>query len=871
MTLAHQSAIRQPAALYPLLATLLMGASGFAALGYQIVWTQQSAVWLGHETAAVLAVVAAFFGGLALGAWVFGTRFAQATKPANGYVACELIIAVWALVLAFLMAPLGEWLVLLTGPTPDPAWQWTAAFVGIFLLLLPATAAMGATLPAMERVLGKVRQDGRSIAILYASNTLGAVVGVLSVAFWLVPELGLLQTTLLCAALNVACAALALGLRSDGSPDTASSTRAATQEPATVLKLLLVLTGLLGIGYEVLVVRVLSQVAENTVYTFAMLLAVYLAGTALGAATYQRWLAGTAAPDLLRIRLLCSLAMSCVLATTALWAVQDVQAWVRASLQAGMAAAIAGEAAMALLAFALPTLVMGALFSHLTTQARDAGVPLGQSLALNTLGAAAAPWLFGVLLVPAIGAKSALLIVAVGYVALAMPRAGKSPLAWLPAGAAAALLIGAPPLAFVDVPEGGQIVSYREGAMGAVSVVEDAQGVRRLRIDNRQQEGSSNSYYADARQAVLPLLLHPSPRNALFLGVGTGVTATSATTHTTLSVDAVELLPDVIEATALFRGDTSVAASTSRLQLIAADARRYVRATPKRYDVVVSDNFHPARSGSGALYTTEHFQAVRGRLADNGIFVQWLPLHQLDLATLQSIVQSFMAVYPDGMAMVATHSLDTPVIGLMGRAGLRRLDLSEVRASLQNSHWTQAPSTLGLHDEWAVLGSFIAGPESLRRFAGAARANTDDRPVVAYQAPLVTYAPDSLPRDRLIGLLKELGALPSDVLAENTTAAEASTLAAYWSARTRYIEIGRDVQPSADVRRMLSQLREPLLTVLQTSPEFRPAYEPLLQMAGALAAIDAPAAQALLMELKRLQPARSEAAQALAIIGAARP
>ena len=52
----------------------------------------------------------------------------------------------------------------------------------------------------------------------------------------------------------------------------------------------LALTGLLGIGYEVLVVRVLSQVTEDTVYTFAMLLAVYLVGSAAGAAGYQRWL-----------------------------------------------------------------------------------------------------------------------------------------------------------------------------------------------------------------------------------------------------------------------------------------------------------------------------------------------------------------------------------------------------------------------------------------------------------------------------------------------------------------------------------------------------------------------------------------------------
>jgi spermidine synthase len=866
MSIVQSPGPQPPARAQQFLATVLMIASGFAALGYQIVWTQQSAIWLGHETAAVLAVVAAFFGGLALGAWGFGARMARTAHPARWYAAFELVIAAWSLALAWLMAPLGEWLVRVTGAQPDPGWQWATAFVGTFALLLPATAAMGATLPAMERVLAALRRDGRSIAVLYASNTLGAVLGVLVVAFWLVPEIGLVRTTLLCAGLNVACAVLALWLRSGATRQEAPLPTTAWTPQARHMGVLLFMTGLLGIGYEVLVVRVLSQIAENTVYTFAMLLAVYLAGTAIGAAVYQRWLASTEAPNRMRIRLLCALSIACLLSISALWGLEHVQASVREALRAGMASAMAGEAALALVAFALPTLVMGALFSHLTTQARGAGVPLGRSLAINTLGAAAAPGVFGVLLLPTVGPKLALLLVAVGYLALVFAKAWKTPLLWAPAGAAVALMVWAPPLAFVDVPPGGRIVSYQEGAMAAVSVVQDAQGVKRLRIDNRQQEGSSSSYYADARQAALPLLLHPAPRSALFLGLGTGVTATSATAHPSLQVDAVELLPDVIAASALFT-ERSEGALPSQLQLIAADARRFVRASSKQYDVIVSDNFHPARSGSGSLYTVEHFEAVRQRLDTDGIFVQWLPLHQLDLPTLRSIVQSFVAVYPQGLAMLATHSLDTPVIGLVGRAGVRPFDLDQVHASTQVNGWAPEPAALGLVDGFSVLGSFIAGPASLARFAGDARANTDDRPVVAYRAPRVTYAPDSRPRDRLVQLLQQLGIKPADVLDAGSTPALQARMDAYWTARTRYIEIGRDIEPSDDVRRMLLQLRDPLLSVLRTSPDFHPAYEPLLQMAGALVRSDPASARALLTELQRLQPERTEAAQALAVLG----
>ena len=146
------------------LALVLMLASGFAGLGYQIVWTQQSALWLGHEAAAVLAVVAAFFGGLALGALALGARIERSLHPARWYAACEALIAAWGLVLALLITPVSSGLLAWTGAQPSAAWQWSVAFVGTFLLLLPATAAMGATLPAMERVLGAWRRQGSALA-----------------------------------------------------------------------------------------------------------------------------------------------------------------------------------------------------------------------------------------------------------------------------------------------------------------------------------------------------------------------------------------------------------------------------------------------------------------------------------------------------------------------------------------------------------------------------------------------------------------------------------------------------------------------------------------------------------------------------------
>jgi spermidine synthase len=797
-----------------------MAASGFAGLGYQIIWTQQGALWLGHEAAAVFAVVTAFFGGLALGAATLGTRLAQSESPWRAYAICEASIAVWALIVAAAMPAASDALLAFIGPEPSPLRQWSVAFGGTFVLLLPATAAMGATLPLLQAALARSTQ----VAALYAANTFGAVAGVLAAALWLVPTLGLVRSSLVCAALNGGNALVAwlFARRALAPPPVA------TAGPPPRTQWMLAASGLLGIGYEVVAVRVLGQLTEQTVYTFALLLAVYLVGSAFGAAAYARW--RTRLGDAPADTLLVALAAACALGAVGLWNAEALK-----PAGGSFGAALAAEAVIAAAAFALPTVVMGALFSHLA-----AGSGLGRALAANTLGAAAAPFVFGVMLLPAAGAKAALVAIVGGYLLLSAAR--RRPVVWVVAGSAAALTLMAPPLRFVDLPDGGRLVDYREGALAAVSVVEDANGVLTLHIDNRAQEGSSATRLVDGRQALLPLLLHAAPRHALFLGLGTGVTAATAAAEAGVEVDALELLPEVIAASRQFIG-----APPPNLHLQAADVRRFVRAATQRYDVIVADNFHPARSGSGALYTVEHFEAVRERLADGGVFCQWLPLHQIDVETLRSVVRAFVAVHPQALALLASHSLQTPVLGLVAVRGGARFDSAVLRERLH-----RAPhEALGIDDELALLGSFVAGTQALAAFANGAPLNTDDRPVVAYRAPRATYEPEATPADRLFTLLAALHVEPADVLADGDTLAP--RLAAYWAARDRYLQAGRDVRPLADPRAMLAQVQAPLLAVLRTSRDFRPAYEPLRRLAEAVALRDPAAAQALQRELAALQ------------------
>ena len=463
--------------------------------------------------------------------------------------------------------------------------------------------------------------------------------------------------------------------------------------------------------------------------------------------------------------------------------------------------------------------------------------------------------LFGVVLLPLLGAKYALLGVSIGYVCLIISRPWKQPSVWGSAGVMISLIvvvaIKTPPLRYIDVPDSGQIVSYNEGAMAAVSVVQDADEVLRLRINNRAQEGSSATQMVDGRQAWLPLLLHPQPQRALFLGVGTGVTSLSATVDANLQVDAVELLPEIIDATSWFASSVTTDAHREHLRLIHADARRFVRTTHEKYDLIVADNFHPARSGSGTLYTVEHFKAIDNCLTEDGVFVQWLPLHQLDLDTLRSIMATYLQVFPHGWAMLASNSLDTPVVGLVGGKEntpfkLDELSSRQLRATTV-SRFSDTNNTLEL------MGNFFAGPTSLHEFSSSALINTDDHPVVVYLAPRITYAPDSQPRDRLIELLQATSIHANELLDETGAAVLTNRLSAYWRARNEYLRVGRDVQLSNNANEMLRQLHDPLLSVLHISSEFRPALRPLLHLTEALRQTDSAAADALASELHLIE------------------
>jgi spermidine synthase len=190
----------------------------------------------------------------------------------------------------------------------------------------------------------------------------------------------------------------------------------------------------------------------------------------------------------------------------------------------------------------------------------------------------------------------------------------------------------------------------------------------KIRQNLHYRFGRTGGNVREFRQAHIPLLLHKNPTSVLFLGLGTGMTAGGAIPHDTVqSIDAVELIPEVVDAVRMLAEFNHHVIDHPKTTIHTDDARHFLLANPKQFDVIVSDLFVPWESESGYLYTVEHYRVARERLKSDGLFCQWLPLYQMGSVEFESIANSFAKVFPNTTVWWGQISQRRPVIALIGR------------------------------------------------------------------------------------------------------------------------------------------------------------------------------------------------------------
>jgi spermidine synthase len=725
---------------------LLYFLSGATGLGYEVLWARMLTAQFGLSIFGVAATVAAYLLGLGAGA-ILASRLLEPLPIAGpvrwttprallAYALLELAVALYAMALPAIAAIDGPWID--AAAIGLAGWEWCAlqGLLALVLLGLPA-AAVGASFPLVLRAVPwRPSQVGR----IYAINALGAATGALS-------SLALLAAcgwdaavrSIAWAGIAIAAAAFllsrgagtrALRWRGNGPCDEAAAASGPGVAPARrPLAQLLAYAGVgaCAIMLEIGWTRLYGMVMLRTEYVLAIILAVYLAGTALGSALAQRVRAPMASAVPLA---------ACAGALLGLWALAPLSAWLQDRQFDSLMGAMAVQAC-ALAACTLPvTMALGAWLPLLSrrmsidgTQYRWAALLYGA----NCLGGASGALLAVAVAVPALGATGTVALAAVALLLLGSslcpprPLLTALPLAVLAAGALRNL---PPPASLLGSRLAGSVVRYQfEDALSLNHVIEMPDGQRILLTDLQHMDAASDpaAVAVQADQARLALLLHPDPHSVLFLGLGTGITASGSLPWPALTRTAVEISPGAVVAARDWFAPVS-AGITQRLRIVHDDARHFLAAGTEPFDVIVGDLFHPDLAGTGNLLSVEQFGRARARLSHDGVFVQWLAVNQFDRESLRIVLRSFQRVFPD-----AKIFLDGAHLALVGARAPQPI-APAMQANLRAIGPDAANAATGGEGAATWLGRYW-GPIA----AGVGAVQRESRPVIEFRLPRLRY------------------------------------------------------------------------------------------------------------------------------------
>lgn len=806
-------------------------AAGAAALIFESTIARTLAPYVGATPVAATAVISAFLAALAIGAFV-GGRLADRVKASarSGRVGSRLhhspfqlarTAAIVAAVLAAAAPRAASWLGVEFTVGAGSSWSiGLVLFTLTFAVVFVPALAMGAPTAAIVAAVGRSKSGA-----LYAVNTAGGVLGVVLASFVLVERVGVATSCAIAAATFVVVAVLSqiASNREDTavlaapaepsnreSPSAESeSSRSESHEARSAFSLSPALfalaCGLGGLGVEVLGLRALHQVLPGSSHSLAVALAIFLFANALGAWLASRapaWLASpTVAPfvaAMLSPALLLAIVLPVPLADRfGVLVVRDPLAQLVVALALAPGALVSGAG------FALALRAM---------RVRAAGESFGRVTLANTIGSLMAAIGVGIFVLPALGQGKAAFVVACG-VAVAIACACRHRFGLV--AAAGALLVGAIPLvldlrALPPLLPGDVVVSYTEGASANVLVVRGENDDRPGLILNRtaRQGGGAAGERVEKRQGLLPALLHPRPNRALVLGVGTGATIEGLLGAGTRSVDAVEIVPEVLDQLGHFPGSQGDLRSHPNVTLLTDDAIVFAARAKASYDLVVGDLYFPWTEGASLLYSAEHFENVRDRLADGGVFWQWIPLHQLRFEDFGRIGETFRSVFSDTLVVLADPEAPLPIVALVGSVDPIRFSKTRLDASIATSTLAR---TLGLATAEDVFELYLGDHHTLAARFGSSSGRVDlderisfDRPRIEFLAARTTEPEAVLALNNLNNLALQLGdtiepwiELPTEWSAEQrnpyllalrtrASALRQFLLGHYWERRGRY-------------------------------------------------------------------------------------
>ena len=774
--------------------------SGAAGLIYEVTWTRAFGVVFGNTVFAVSTVLTAFMLGLAVGSWLFGKIGDRSLRPLRLYALLELAVGAYAFAFPAILNVTDifyGWFYRSFTPGFYPR-SLVRFIISITILFIP-TALMGGTLPVLSSAFGGLADlrggkgsgagVGRSVGLLYAINTFGAVAGSFLSGYLLMRILGVSNTIYLAACANIAVGVIALvlsrvvqggpaGRTSDGRKwfdvahhpelveggakaqtlDAQSEMRDAyhgLRRERIVVLLAVGVAGFCALALEVLWTRVLVFVLGTSTYAFACMLTCFILGLGLGSFLCSRVLGRIRNPIFLlglvefltAISVLVSIAL-----LSKLWHIDYVLILKMVGERVSFwreAAAHFIDGAIVLL---VPAVLMGTIFpiavKICARSWKAVGRRVGQVYACNTVGCVAGSFAAGFVMVPLFGLRNSFLIIAaiqllLAVVVILLSERGRGVFAKVAVLISVVIIVGSflkiPPDVFLRTINTyhypSRIVYMKDDATGAVTVHDLPDGDRLIAVDGVDVAGMDLMLRTTQKlQGYAPLIVHGNAKKVLQIGFGSGETSGVGLGWGVDEYNIVEICPAVFEAGKFFEQINHGSYKDARLRKIIMDGKNFVKLTGERFDVIMNDSTYPGTTGSSALYTYDHFKECREHLNKGGVLSCWVPL-DLRPEDFQIIVRSFQAVMPYCSLWMGQNTLNKHAV-LLGTLTPMRMDFQHTKELVDRPNIAADLAEVNIHSVYDLLDCFVVGEDGLRKIGGNGPLNTDDKPFLEFDAAI---------------------------------------------------------------------------------------------------------------------------------------
>jgi spermidine synthase len=749
--------------------------SGIAALIYEIVWFQLLELVIGSSAVSLGVLLATFMGGTCLGSLllprVISFRRLEKLHPLRVYAAIELCIGLFGILVLLLLPFVGSVYA-----------AWSGYGLGGFLLrgmvaaicLLPPTLLMGATLPALARQVEATSKGVSWLGWFYASNITGAVFGCLLTGFYLLRLYDARVATYAAVAVNVVIAGIAWALVEQPvllaavTPEKQPARHAA---PLSSVYIAIAISGFCALAAEAIWTRMLGLLLGASVYTFSIILAVFLTGLGIGASA-GAWLSRS----LVRPRLAlgcCQLLSAAAIAWTAYSLGASLPYWpIDPSISTNIWFTFQLDLARALWALLPPTLLWGASFPLALASAssyRSDGARLFAHIyASNTVGAIAGALGASLVLIAWVGSQHAQqALIALSIIAglsLLLPEASKPN--WAKVSMAAIAVLAAfvlirtvPPIARVVIAHGryaaswvgkGDIIYAGEGMNSDVAVSSFPNGALTFHVAGKIQASSvPRDMRLQRMLGHLTTLTPPNPRSVMVIGCGAAITAGAVSIDPRVErVTIVEIEPLVPPAASTYFGKQNFhVLGSPKVQVRIDDGRHYLLSTKERFDAITVDPLDPWVKGAANLYTREFLEAAKHHLNPGGVVTMYVQLFETNADAVKSAVATFFEAFPNGTLWGNPYQGQGHDMLLLGQVEPLRVDLDQMEQRIGSPAYNKVRQSLaevGMNSPADLFATYAGRRSDLTEWLSGAAINRDRNLRMQYLAGIGLNLDDSV-------------------------------------------------------------------------------------------------------------------------------